>query len=127
MTYFFDNNLSIKIVQILKILDVDAIHLTEQYAPGTLDMEWIPGVGKKGYVIITLDGRIATRPPERKVLRQARVTSVFIYGKFPGKRIWEQVMWILKHWDKIECAVASADRGTILRIDGRGTIKRSLA
>ena len=42
MTYFFDNNLSHKLVGILKLLDVDAIHLKDVFPENQQDVDWLP-------------------------------------------------------------------------------------
>ena len=46
--YFFDNNFSKSIVNILKELNVEAQHLSEQMEPSTPDEVWIPQIAANG-------------------------------------------------------------------------------
>ena len=41
MTYFFDNNISPHLVNILRKLGVDAIHLKQVFPEAADDVEWI--------------------------------------------------------------------------------------
>jgi hypothetical protein len=65
-----------QLVQILKILKVDARHLQDDFAPDTEDIDWLPEVGRKGWVVVTGDRRISNKPPERKALEEANVIAV---------------------------------------------------
>ena len=66
MTFFFDNTFPPQLVKILVILGVDAHHLQDDFPPDTLDVDWIPEVGKKGWVVVTGDRRISKKPPDEK-------------------------------------------------------------
>ena len=58
MTYFFDNNISYKLVAILKALDADVRHLTDSFPANTPDVVWIPVAGKAGWIVVTADSAI---------------------------------------------------------------------
>ena len=81
MIYFFDNCLSKKIVQILRLAGAEdgpdgqsrgphqLIHLQEVdeflQGPDTPDPEWMPYVAGKGWTAVTADHRIRKKPRNR--------------------------------------------------------------
>jgi predicted nuclease of predicted toxin-antitoxin system len=66
VTFFFDNTFPPQLVKILKILNVDARHLQDDFPADTDDVDWLPEVGRKGWVVVTGDRKISKKPPERK-------------------------------------------------------------
>ena len=106
MTFFFDNTFPPQLAKILMILGVDARHLQDYFPPDTLDVDWIPEVGKKGWVVVTGDRRISKKPPERKALQEANVIAVFMAKGFTSKKIFDLVASFIKWWPEIEYAVS---------------------
>ena len=51
MTFFFDNTFPPVIVDILRLLDVDAVHLREHFRQDTKDINWLPEASRQGWVI----------------------------------------------------------------------------
>ncbi len=78
MRFFFDNTFPPRLVEILKILDVDATHLQEHFPANAVDVAWIPQVGKSGWIIVTGDRGIAKKPAERKALEEANTVALFL-------------------------------------------------
>ena len=48
---------------------------------GTLDLDWMPVVGRNGWIVLTRDRRIRTRPAELIAYREHGLRSVWIGGK----------------------------------------------
>jgi hypothetical protein len=48
VTFFFDNNHSPEIVQILRQAEVDVLHLQEVFHRGADDAEWLPQIEDRG-------------------------------------------------------------------------------
>lgn len=123
MTFLFDNNLPPKLVQILRILDVDARHLRCEFGPDSPDEVWIPASGQRRWVIVTQDLGIRRRGrPERIALEQANTVAIFIRGAVNAYGLWQKTEWFLKRWSAIEEAVADASPGTNLTVPTRGKI-----
>ena len=55
MTFFFDNTFPRNLTKILALLGVDALHLQDSFPANTRDVDWIPEVGRPGWVVITGD------------------------------------------------------------------------
>ncbi len=122
MTYFFDNTFPPRLAEIIKILGVDTHHLQDDFPPGTLDVDWIPEVGKRGWVVITGDRGISKKPAERKALEEANVISVFMAKGFTTKPIFELVSLFIKWWPDIEHAVERVKPGTSLEVNPNGKV-----
>ena len=121
MTFFLDNNISPKIVLLLGAMDVGAVHLIEQFAVDTPDTEWLPVVARNGWVLVTGDRAIRTRPPERQALSESGVKAVFLHKSIMALDRNAQCAWFLKHWNSIGETVVRAPRGAcfMARLNGR--------
>lgn len=107
MTFFFDNNLPRRAVEILKLVEYEVVHFQEiyphqQYPVGVPDEVWIPEVGGRGWIIVAGDQRILTRPAEWVAPKKAHVVAYFVYRGFPQQKILQQARWLIKHWDNVE-------------------------
>lgn len=122
MTFFFDNTFPPQLAKILNILGVDAHHLQEDFSPDTPDVDWLPTVGKRGWVVITGDRRISKKPPERKALQEANVIAVFMAKGFTSKKIFDLVASFIKWWPDIAHAVSRVKPGTSLEVGVNGKI-----
>lgn len=89
-TFFFDNNLSPSYARMLRALDVDARALREEFPRNTDDVDWLPEIGRRGWVLITHDRSIRTRPAEARALRASVVTAIFLGRFWRTTGRWEQ-------------------------------------
>lgn len=122
MTYFFDANVSSNLARMLQALGVPVVHLYQHFRKDAPDLQWIPWVGKRGWVIVTNDGRILQKPSERSALRRANIRAVFIFGMFSQMERWAQACWLLRWWPRIKAAVRQARPGTNLYVNRMGRI-----
>jgi hypothetical protein len=122
VTFFFDNTFPPQLVKILKILAVDARHLQDDFPPDTPDVDWLPEVGRKGWIVITGDRRISKKPPERKALEEANVIAVFMAKGFTSKQIFDLVSTFIKWWPDMERAVGRVKPGTSLEVSVNGKV-----
>ena len=123
MTFFFDNTFPKQPVEILKLLDVDAHHLQEDFPASTLDVDWIPEIGRRGWVVITGDRGIARKPAEKKALEEAHVIAVFMAKGFTHKQIFDLVSSIIKWWPEIARQVTRVKVGTSLQVTINGKVE----
>lgn len=123
MTFFFDNTFPPQVAQILKIMDVEALHLQDIFEPGIDDVDWIPRAGEEGWVVVTGDLGIHKKPAERLKLESANVVTLFLHKGFTKQKIWEQVAFITRHWPEIERAVAKMKRGSSVLVGPNGKIE----
>ena len=120
MTYLFDNDISPKLAKMLRELGVDAWALREAFPENTPDTDYLPELGNRGWVLVTKDRHIRTRPVEAKALAESGVTALFL-GPFFGKlTFWAQATWLVNRWPEIEKFASRIDPGTIGLIKQRG-------
>ena len=122
MTFFFDNTFPPQLAEILRILGVDACHLQDSFPADTDDVEWLPVIGGKGWVVITGDRGISKKPAERRVLEEANVIAVFMAKGFTTKPIFELVSLFIRWWPEIERAVGRVKLGTALEVNPNGKV-----
>ena len=123
MTFFFDNNISPKLILILKALDVEAIHLKDEFPENTEDTVWLTHVGARGWVVVTADMAIRHRPAEYAALKATNMTVLFLKSNFLQRNKWGQAEWLIRHWPKIEEQVQRLGRGTIVTVSDRGKLE----
>ena len=107
MTYLFDENFSKKYVAALAALGEDVKHSAEEFGAGAPDEEWIPQVGARNWVLVSLDRRITRNPQQQAVLEAAGIVSFFGAGGVANFSVWDQFIWLARAWPAIkhECAL----------------------
>jgi hypothetical protein len=129
VTFFFDNNLPLRAVQLLQLVEYEVVHFQEVYPhekhpEGVKDVDWIPEIGRRGWVIVAADQRILTRPAEALALKKAHVISYIIYKGFPEQGIVKQARGMIRHWEDIEeHATKTATPGNSYEVRSDGKIK----
>jgi PIN like domain len=68
---------------------------------GILDTEWIPIVGDRGWVMITNDRRLRTRPAEAALAIAHKLKVVHLHGEIGNKPAWEQLQRVATRWSNI--------------------------
>jgi predicted nuclease of predicted toxin-antitoxin system len=121
--YFFDNNFSRQIVNILKELGVDACHLTEHMAASTPDEEWMPKVAAEGWTAVTTDYRIYKNAAQRSVLIGQNLKTVFFPSGYVNRPRWDQAIFVVKHWQSIQKGVEH-ENYLLLRVNDNGKVER---
>lgn len=71
----------------------------------TPDIEWIPEVARRGWLIITRDSRIQDHRAEIDAVRNASARMVGLAGKDAGS-VWNQLEVLLTQWRRIEALLA---------------------
>jgi hypothetical protein len=130
--FFFDNCISHKIVEILKLAadardptklvhvrDVEAFK--EHGGRGVLDTIWIPYVAKQGWIAVTVDKRVKTKPHERELVESTGIRMVHIAGGFEQLPRWPQIRWFVNHWEDIAKETAKCKEGEqfTVRMNGK--------
>lgn len=77
---------------------------------GTLDLDWMPVVARRGLIVLTRDRHIRTRPAELRVYQEHGLRSVWIGAKQdlgPG----DQVALFLTHESRLQREITKRGRG----------------
>lgn len=83
------------------------------------DPDWIPDVAGRGWVVITNDKHIRTRPFEGDRARDVGLRCAHLDP--PGvknPRVWDFLRLLLRHWDDVE-GMCSRSGPVWLQLDGR--------
>ncbi len=68
----------------------------DHFAQATPDLEWIPKVGRRGWVLITKDQNVRRNPLERAAYETARLRGFIVTGKdMSGKELAELLVQCL--------------------------------
>lgn len=78
---------------------------------GIKDPEWIPIVGDRGWVMITNDKRLRTRPAEAELAIAHKLKVVHLHGDIGTKPAWDQMVRIATRWGSIQNHVDRAPDG----------------
>jgi predicted nuclease of predicted toxin-antitoxin system len=119
MKCFFDENLGKQLALGLRGFGEDAIHLTEVFAKGTPDEEWLPFVAEKGYILFTLDKRIRRSPLEKALIKKHKIGAFFLMGKTMSR--WNYIRQIVRAWHKIETVVEKENPPYAYQVTRQGT------
>ncbi len=123
MKYFVDNNIPQKLVNLLRVLDVDVRHLKDVFPETATDVQWIPRAGAEDWVVVTSDKNIRTNPAELEALKENNVTVLFMKKTFVDRKMWDQAAWTIKHWPKIDGQVERLKRGTLAQVSDNGYLE----
>jgi len=89
----------------------------------TPDTDWLPRIGQAGWLAISRDKKIRTRPAERQALIDASVGAfIFTQGSDPTK--WEYLKMLASRLDDMEGIFEAAPRPFIYGIQKGGNLKR---
>ena len=92
---------------------------------GVLDPDWIPIVGDRGWVMITNDRRLRTRPREAELAVKHHLKVVHLYSS-GNVAAWAQAVRLLSRWDGIERHAETVPEGPWwLSLRGGGLVVQS--
>ena len=117
MRFFFDNCVSLRFVEALRILaqiqEYELVHLAERFAPDTSDEEWIRGLADDGdWVIISGDPRISRGQAQRRAWQESDLTAFFFADGWASKGFWKQAESLVHWWPQIVLKAREAPPGT---------------
>lgn len=97
--------------------------MRDEFPQATPDVEWIEGIGSRGWAFITVDKHISTRPHEVAALKAVQATAFFL-GRFWAKtKGWDQAVWFVRHWPKFKNVVSTLTRGTCFTVQQNGRMR----
>ena len=87
LIFFVDRALGNKVVEALRETGVQVEAHRDHFTPDALDIEWLPCVSQRGWVVLTKDVRLRYNPLELQAIAQANA-RVFILtaGNLPQQK-----------------------------------------
>jgi hypothetical protein len=69
---------------------------------GIDDPDWIPLVGDRGWVLITNDRHIRTRPVKAQLAIEHKLKVVHLHGQVGNAAAWDQLIRLTTRWEAVE-------------------------
>ncbi|WP_426748980.1 hypothetical protein [Myxococcus faecalis] len=110
-------------MEILRVLKEDVRALKEEFPVETPDQTWIPTVGKQGWILVTADRNIKSKPHERLALQQSKLTAFFLVKGFGDQKLWDYAIALLKVWPQIKKVAETAQPGDSYRVTLTGNVE----
>ena len=99
-TYFLDENLEGATLEaLLAEASVAVVPHRKLFSRGARDEDWIPKVAKHGYVIVTKDVAIKTKPTQRALIEQYKTTFLFL--RVPMAQTAETASLLIMHYEGV--------------------------
>ena len=119
---FFDRDVGVTLPHVLGILKLPTrveFH-QEHFAIDARDDDWMPGVGRSGWVLIGHDSRHHREESELSAIKQHRIGCFYLWGAEASR--WEKVRCFLRAYENILEAVARTPRPFIYRVTEKGRL-----
>lgn len=86
LVLFLDECLgTVEVAEVLRTQGIRVETLLDHFPSGTLDQDWLPELGRRGWVLLTKDKDVRRRQVERDAMMQASIPSfVLAAGDLPG-------------------------------------------
>jgi hypothetical protein len=120
---FFDRSIPRGVAEAVKQVREDACWLEDVFEEGWIkDQDWIPEVGARGWLVITKDKKIRTRPEERRAVKENNVGCFILNYRQPLNR-WEILKLVTSKLDEMEEKFANTPRPFMYLIDRNGRFR----
>ncbi len=111
--YFLDRDLGLRFSIALKAAGLQVERADDHFRNTTPDEEWLPEVGRRGWVALTRDERIRYSPLAQTALMTSGAHLFVIVGKLTAD---EAAIVFLRHRLKVERLVASHSQAFIAKV-----------
>ncbi len=102
--FFTDRDLGKQFPARLREAGLQVERHADHFLPSTPDEEWLPEVGRRGWVVLTHDERIRYKPNERAAVMRHGVALLVVQGQAPYPQLAE---WFVQTLPCIEAFVTA--------------------
>lgn len=111
------------VVDRLRLEREDVTRLAEHFPHDTPDAEWLASIGKRGWLAITHDKHIKTRPAERQAIIDNRVGCFILVYK--ENLLKEDIFLVIKsNLPKMEELFANTPKPFLYTVDKNGNFRK---
>ena len=118
---FIDRSIPKSVATALKAVRDDVLWLEDRFQHDTKDTDWLPVAGAEGWLVITRDKKIRTRPGERRAILGNGVGCFFLTQKKDPTR-WQYLKLLVLTLEKMENSFATTPRPFICGVDLSGKL-----
>lgn len=91
-TFFTDRNLGKALPASLRTAGFKVERFDDHFEPTTSDEDWLASIGKRGWLVLTHDGRIRYKPTERDAVMEQGVGLIVLVGDVPHSELAQNVI-----------------------------------
>ena len=119
---FIDRSIPRAVADALNIVRDDVRWLEDEFQHDTRETVWLPEVGSRGWIVISRDKKIRTRPGERQALLEAGVGCFILTQKQPLTR-WDYLKLLAATLDQMERVFANTKKPFIYAVGRTGKLR----
>src|SRR6266700_6040938 len=116
---FIDRSISKRVAEALKCVRDDVRWLEDEFLHDTPDPAWLREVGQRGWLVVTRDKKVRSRPGERQSIIDNKV-GCFCLTQRSNPTKWEYLKLIVSTLDKMESRFTETERPFIFGISKDG-------
>ena len=118
---FLDRSIPKSVATALKAVRDDVYWLEDHFLHDTKDADWLPVAGKNGWLVITRDKKIRTRPWERRAILENSVGCFCLIQKKHPTR-WQYLKLLVLTLEKMERSFDTTPRPFIYGVEQSGKL-----
>jgi|SRR6266508_3754265 len=119
---FIDRSIPKGVADALKTVREDVRWLEDEFNHDAKETEWLPEIGRRGWLVITRDKRIRSRPGERQTLLDAGV-GCFILTQKQSLTRWDYLKLLTRALDEMERIFAETERPFVFGVSRTGEFR----
>jgi hypothetical protein len=96
--------------------------LEDIFPHNTPDMTWLPDVGARGWLVVSRDKKIRTRPGERQAIIDGRVGCFCLIQKQPLNR-WQYLKLLVMTLDEMQRIFTATPRPFLYGVGAAGQLR----
>lgn len=115
---FIDRCIPRSVARALASVRNDVEWLDDRFPPGTRDEVWLAEAGQRGWIVVTRDKKIRTRPNERRAIEDNQA-GCFVLASAGNLNRWETLKIVVPTLDEMERLFAATPRPFIFTINSQ--------
>ncbi|MFN7172934.1 MAG: hypothetical protein ACK4P3_09160 [Fimbriimonadaceae bacterium] len=126
MRFFFDNDISPRVVCAIKCIangDPEVTALREMFEQATPDRVWIPEVTKRGWIIVSRDFRQRRNRAEHQTLRTSGARAIYIRQRGNQEDLYSLAGRIISMWPKLIDWGETAKPGELAQLNSKNVVE----
>lgn len=122
---FFDRSILRGVAEAVKKVREDVVWLEGVFPHEhwISETEWMPVVGRNGWLAVMRDMKVLTRPEERRAVRENNV-GCFNFNYKKNKTRWQTLQLVCATLDEMEEKFANTPRPFMYVVNGNGAFKQ---
>jgi hypothetical protein len=118
-----DRSVPRSVARALQQVRDDVAWLDDVLPPATPDRDWLRHAGERGWLVVTRDKKIRTRPGERRSIEEAGV-GAFVFEQKRDPSRWDYLKLLVTSLDEMERLFTETPKPFIFAITAAGALRQ---